>query len=423
MADHRVQRLGEDDRELGVLVAALEELAAAGRRRGRGCTARGRCGGSTCPCRGTGTRRRSPPRRRGRPSRARETIAGSTPPRFSRRNSRSAMFTTIWMWTHEWSDMSRRSAFTCCMYHQACRRRSLFAASKSASSLRLPRVGARISVSGTSTRGTLPQGEARTARRRPRPRDLRPTGVGHGSLQLPLPVLHAGRRPALARPRRGAQLRGDRARGGAARADGRDRPAAHRRRAARAAGVPAAGRDARARGGPRGPLADHERLPARARRGRAGRGGHHARERVDRLASARPLLPAHPARLAPAGAARARGDRRVPAGHADQGERRGAPRVHRGGGRAVRGVRPLHELPGALHRVHAAGRRPRVVERPGARRRGAPRDHRARASARGAPARAALDRARVPVRRRPAARSASSTRCPSRSARTATGSA
>ena len=29
------------------------------------------------------------------------TIAGSTPPRFSRRNSRSAMFTTIWMWTQE----------------------------------------------------------------------------------------------------------------------------------------------------------------------------------------------------------------------------------------------------------------------------------------------------------------------------------
>src|SRR5829696_4143531 len=80
------------------------------------------------------------------------TIAGSTPPRFSSRNSRSAMFTTIWMWTHEWSDMPRRSAFTCCMYHQACSRRSAFAAPKSDSSLRFPRVGARISVIGTSTR-------------------------------------------------------------------------------------------------------------------------------------------------------------------------------------------------------------------------------------------------------------------------------
>ena len=53
----------------------------------------------------------------------------------------------------------------------------------------------------------------RTTRRRPRPRDLGPPGVRHGPLQLPLPVLHAGRRPAVARPRRGAALRGDRAAG------------------------------------------------------------------------------------------------------------------------------------------------------------------------------------------------------------------
>src|SRR5215208_738801 len=80
-----------------------------------------------------------------------ETMAGSTPARLSSRNRRSAMLATIWMWTQEWSDMSRRSALTCCMYHQACRRRSPFAASSSASSRRLPRVGARISSSGTST--------------------------------------------------------------------------------------------------------------------------------------------------------------------------------------------------------------------------------------------------------------------------------
>src|SRR6185436_16492605 len=79
------------------------------------------------------------------------TIAGSTPARFSRRNRRNAMFTTIWMWTQEWSDMSRLSAFTCCMYHQAWRRMSAFAAVNRASSLRLPRVGARISVCGRST--------------------------------------------------------------------------------------------------------------------------------------------------------------------------------------------------------------------------------------------------------------------------------
>ena len=198
------------------------------------------------------------------------TIAGSTPPRFSRRNSRSAMFTTIWMWTQEWSDMSRRSAFTCCMYHQACRRRSALAASKSASSLRLPRVGARISVSGRSTADTLPHGEHRTPRRRTRPADLGPAGLGHGPLQLPLPVLHAGRRPALARPRGDPPLRGDRASGARARANGRHRPAPHRRRAAGAARVPAPRLDARARGRHRGPLAHHQRLPARARRGGAG---------------------------------------------------------------------------------------------------------------------------------------------------------
>src|SRR5918997_2781120 len=97
-----------------------------------------------------------------------DTIAGSTPERFSRRNRRSAMFTTIWTCTQEWSDMSRRSALTCCMYHQACRRRSAFAAVRSASRRRFPRVGTRISVGGISTPGTL----------RPVPRE--PLIDGHG---------------------------------------------------------------------------------------------------------------------------------------------------------------------------------------------------------------------------------------------------
>ena len=124
-------------------------------------------------------------------------------------------------------------------------------------------------------------------------------------------------------------------------ADGRDRHPAHGWRAAGAARVPAARVDAGAGGRDRGSLAHHERLPARARRRRAGRGRHHARERVDRLASARPLLPDHAARLAAAGAARPRGNRRLPAGAADQGERRRAARLHRGGGDPVRRVRPL----------------------------------------------------------------------------------
>src|ERR687895_223276 len=97
-----------------------------------------------------------------------ETIAGSTPARFMSRNRRSAMLTTIWMCTQEWSDMSRLSALTCCMYHHAWRRRSAFAAASSDSSRRLPRVGTRISVGGMSTASTL----------RPVPRE--PLVDGHG---------------------------------------------------------------------------------------------------------------------------------------------------------------------------------------------------------------------------------------------------
>ena len=59
------------------------------------------------------------------------------------------------------------------------------------------------------------------ARRRTRTADRGPAGLGHRPLQLPLPVLHARRGPALARARRDPALRGDRAAGGAVRAAGR----------------------------------------------------------------------------------------------------------------------------------------------------------------------------------------------------------
>ena len=48
--------------------------------------------------------------------------------------------------------MPSRSAFTCCMCHQPRSRSSALAAANSASSRRLPRVGALISISGSSTR-------------------------------------------------------------------------------------------------------------------------------------------------------------------------------------------------------------------------------------------------------------------------------
>ena len=44
---------------------------------------------------------------------------GTTPRRSSSRSIRSAMFSTIRMWTHEWSDITSRSAFTCCTCHHA----------------------------------------------------------------------------------------------------------------------------------------------------------------------------------------------------------------------------------------------------------------------------------------------------------------
>ena len=223
------------------------------------------------------------------------------------------MLTTIWMWTQEWSDMSRRSALTCCMYHQ--RVQPPVGVRRLEQRLQLAvaaRGSADLGHAARPPRGTLPQGDA-----------LEPLVDGHGRVISDLRVSVTDRcnfrcqycMPADGLPwlDRAEVLRFEEierlvrvmAR------DGRDRPAAHGRRAAGAARVPAARVDARARGRDRGPLAHHERLPARARRRGAGRRRHHARERVDRLAPARPLLPAHPARLAAAGAARPRGDRRA----------------------------------------------------------------------------------------------------------------
>src|SRR3954451_24915295 len=82
-----------------------------------------------------------------------ETIAGSTPRRSSSRKIRSATFSTIWTCTHEWSDIPRRVAFVCWTSHQALSWSSAFAASSSASSLRLPRAGARSRIPAVASRG------------------------------------------------------------------------------------------------------------------------------------------------------------------------------------------------------------------------------------------------------------------------------
>ena len=96
----------------------------------------------------------------------------------------------------------------------------------------------------------------------------------------------------------------------AVRRAGRRGRAADRRRAAGAPRTARAGRRCwRAIEGLARPFADDQRLPARAR-GRRARGGRpRPRQRLDRLAAARPLLPDDPPRRPAAGPARARGDR------------------------------------------------------------------------------------------------------------------
>ncbi|CAA9538448.1 MAG: Cyclic pyranopterin phosphate synthase (MoaA), partial [uncultured Solirubrobacteraceae bacterium] len=241
---------------------------------------------------------------------------------------------------------------------------------------------------------------AGSARRRPRPRDRRRARVGHRPLQLPLPVLHARRGPAVARARRRPLLRGDRAGGRAAGRDGRPRRAPHGRRAPRAQGAVAPRRPPeRAPGRPR-PLAHHQRLPAREA-GRAARGRRPApRQRLARLARRRPLLRDDPARLARCGARGPRGRRALRGAAPDQGQRGRAQGLHGGRGRRVRRVRPPQAVRGSLHRVHAARRRPRVGRLEGAAQRGRARPHPRRPPARADRPCAERHRPPLPLRRR-----------------------
>src|SRR6187200_3177418 len=83
------------------------------------------------------------------------TIAGRTPRRKSRRARRSAMFVTIWMWTHEWSVSDSRCALIPAMCHHALTWGSALTASRSCSRRRLPRVGARMRTSAIASAGSM----------------------------------------------------------------------------------------------------------------------------------------------------------------------------------------------------------------------------------------------------------------------------
>jgi hypothetical protein len=82
-----------------------------------------------------------------------DTMAGVIPRRKSSRATRSAMLVTIWMWTHEWSVSPRRCAVIPATCHHALTWRSALTASRSCSSLRLPRVGARMWMSARASAG------------------------------------------------------------------------------------------------------------------------------------------------------------------------------------------------------------------------------------------------------------------------------
>src|SRR3954452_19238734 len=88
------------------------------------------------------------------------TIAGTMPRRKSSRARRSAMFVTIWTWTHEWSVSPSRAALTPATCHHAFTWGSALTASMSWSSRRLPRVGARMRIAAIASAGEARDGGA-----------------------------------------------------------------------------------------------------------------------------------------------------------------------------------------------------------------------------------------------------------------------
>src|SRR5688572_10446824 len=76
-----------------------------------------------------------------------EQTTGSTPRRLRSRSTRRAMFITFWTWIHEWSDIWRRSAFTCWANHHALSCASALTFSSNAASRGLRSAGALICIS------------------------------------------------------------------------------------------------------------------------------------------------------------------------------------------------------------------------------------------------------------------------------------
>ena len=159
-------------------------------------------------------------------------------------------------------------------------------------------------------------------------------------------------------------LRGDRAARARWSPDGRHRRAPDGRRAARAPRLPAARRDAARLAGRRGPRVTTNGYLLERDAEALVRAGVDALQRLDRLAAARPLLRDDAPRRASAGAARARGARRATPrrtrSRSTPSRCAASPRTRCCPFARVRARAPVR---GALHRVHAARRRPRVDAR------------------------------------------------------------
>ena len=142
------------------------------------------------------------------------TMLGVTPRANSSRDRRSAMFSTIWMWTQEWSDMCRRSALTPAACHQALTCRS----PSTAVEQRAPGAGCRARARARARPAARPapaRGRSRRRLARPRPGSLAvglralagARGVQHHELALDrarrvagLALAPASRRRAAPRP-------------------------------------------------------------------------------------------------------------------------------------------------------------------------------------------------------------------------------
>jgi len=193
--------------------------------------------------------------------------------------------------------------------------------------------------------------------------------------------------------------------------------ATYRRRAARARDFPRLVAMLSPDRGLARPLAHHQRLPARSAMPPRSWTPASASERLDRLLQ-RDRSSRSPAATRCRRCCRPRGAGAAPRCNPIKVNAVAIARLHRARGDPVRGVRPLHRLPGALHRVScrstAITHGPPTPCSP----RRAARDHHALSDRRAA-ARALATARRVQVRRGQG-EIGSSTGCPSRSAPTAT---